>query len=231
MIAHISHNHTTGGGVLFFELVFFLLHWKRVILARFGYFFSSLHTFCVFFTSLDIVIVNLNGQIWGMGLTMSNSLLYRDGITGLMKAITREENQVWDGTLVQSQVLPSDHHWFCDNLTMAMWSQVVEMLLADPRTNVNLCSQAAGLTVRFPHDIILWTNLTMICFFKQFSAPKYRNNIFSFTFFSASAHCLCHWELRSCANDSRQARSHLTQLEVWRMFFQRWCWKNLNFIW
>ena len=103
-----------------------------------------------------------------------------------------------------------------------MWSQVVEMLLADPRTNVNLSSQAAGLTVPFPHDIILWTNLTMICFFKQFSAPKYKSNISSFTFFLASAHCLCHWELGSCANDSRQARSHLTQLEVWRMFFQRW---------
>ena len=116
MIAHISHNHTTGDGVLFFELVFFLLHWKRVILARFGYFFSSLHTFCVFFTSLDIVIVNLNGQIWGMGLTMSNSLLYRDGITGLMKAITREENQVRDGTISSTAVWSSSLvSWQSDN--------------------------------------------------------------------------------------------------------------------
>ena len=43
-----------------------------------------------------------------------------------------------------------------------------------------------------------------------------------YTFFVAFTHCLCHRELGSCANDSRQARSHLTQLEVWRIFFQRW---------
>ena len=48
-IADICPNHTTGGGVLFFGLVFFLLHRKHVILARFGYFFANLHTFWFIF--------------------------------------------------------------------------------------------------------------------------------------------------------------------------------------
>ena len=84
-------------------------------------------------------------------------------------------------------------------------------------------SAAKPLGSRFDFLMTLFSEPTwQWFFFKQFSAPKYMNNISRFTFFSASAHCLCHWELRSCANDSRQARSHLTQLEVWRMFFQRW---------